>query len=236
MRRARVPLCLALALAACSSLTETPGGVGVVVVLVPSPAEVEVAQTIQLRAVALDGNQDTVDVPIVWLALDTTITVDSTAGLLTGRTAGQTGRVIARAADLYSSEVKFTVVRAVDSLVRVSADTQTVPASGTQSGELVVRLDGGSPPAPITGRRVVYQVVDPVFATPDDRTVEFQGGFLLLTGVTGPTGTPSGVKLQKRTGKTPPDSAIVEASAYRPAGGPAVPGSGARFIIRFEKP
>jgi len=236
MRRAVVPLLLAVGLAGCSSLTETAGGVGVVVVLVPSPAEVEVAQTIQLQAVALDGNQDTLDVPIVWLALDTTITVDSTAGLLTGRTPGQTGRVIARAADLYSSEVKFTVLPAVDSLVRVSSDTQTVAASETLSTDLVVRLDGGDPPVPISGRRVVYQVVEPVFASADDRTVEFQGGLLLLTAVTGSTGVPPGVKLQKRSGKTPPDSAIVEASAYQPAGGPAVPGSGTRFIIRFAQP
>jgi hypothetical protein len=236
MRRALAGLLLAVPLAACSSLTETAGGVGVVVVLVPSPAEIEVGQTIQLRAVALDGNQDTVDVPIVWRALDTTIIVDSTAGLLTGRTAGQTGRVIARAADLYSSEVKFTVVPVADTLVRVSADTQTVETTATLSGDLVVRLDGGDPPVPIAGRRVIYQVVEPLFGSVDDRTVEFQNSQLLVTGVTGQTGTPPGIKLRKRADKTPPDSAIVEVTAYRPAGGPPVPGSGTRFIIRFAKP
>lgn len=223
-------------LAACSSLTETDGGVGAVVVLVPSPAEVEVGQSIQLRAVALDGNLDTLDVPILWLALDTTITVDSLTGILTGRTGGQTGRVIARAADLYSSEVKFAVLARADTVVRVSPDTQTVASTATISTELVVRLDGGDPPAPVSGRRVVYQIVDPVFATVEDRTVEFQSGTLVLTAVTGQQGTPPGVRVQKRAGVAPPDSAIVEASSYRPAGGGPIPGSGLRFIVRFQKP
>lgn len=233
--RLAATLCLA-GLAACSSLTATDEGIAAVIVLVPSPAEVEVGQSIQLEAVALDGNQDTVDVAIIWLALDTTITVDSLTGVLTGRTAGQPGRVIARAADLYSSEIKFTVVPRVDALVQVTADTLTVADTSNASPELVVRLEAGDPPAPVSGRRVVYQIVAPIFATLEDRTVEFPGGLLLLSAVTGPNGTPPAVRVQKRTGVPPPDSAIVEASAYRPAGGPAVPGSGARFTIRFAKP
>jgi hypothetical protein len=223
-------------LAACSSLTETAGGVGGLTVLAPSPAELEAGQTIQLQAVAVNGNQDTVDIPIIWLALDTTIAVDSLTGMVTGRTAGQTGRVIARAADLYSAEVKFSILRRVDTLVRVSADTQSVVPPATFSGSLVVRLSGGDPLTPVAGRRVIFSIVSPEFATAADRTVEFPGGLLRVSSLTGATGEPPGVRVQERTGTTPPDSVIVEASAYRPAGGPAVPGSGARFIIRFRTP
>lgn len=221
---------------ACSSLTETPGGIGSLAILVPSPAEVEVAQALQLRAVALNGSGDTVAAPVYWRALDTTIIVDSTTGVMIGRTANADGRVVARAEDLFSSTVTFRVIPKADTLIRVSADTQTVAASGTLSTELVVRVEGGSPPAPVSGRRVIYEVTSPVFATSADRTVEFENSALLINPTTNSSGNPfPAPKLRKRTGTTPPDSAVVTVSVYRPSG-PAIPGSGLTFVVRFARP
>lgn len=229
-------LLAALVGVACSNLTETPGGIGSLAILVPSPAEVEVGQTLQLRAVALNGDGDSVAAVVYWRALDTTLTVDSMTGLMTGRTVNADGRVVARAEDLFSNTVTFRVIPPADTLIRVSADTQTVAASATLSTELSVRVEGGSPRAPVSGRRVVYQVTLPAFANADDRTVEFENAALTITPTTSSTGSPfPAPKLRKRSGSTPPDSAVVEVNVYRPSG-PAIPGSPLRFTVRFARP
>jgi hypothetical protein len=237
MKRAGLSAVLGLA-AACSSITETPGGVGSISMLTPYPPEVEVGQTIALHAVALSGGGDTLStIPIYFRALDTTIVVDSVLGLLTGRTGGTKGRVIARANDLYSKIDTFNVLIRADTVIRVASDTQTVAASDSASSELTVRLEGGTPSAPASGRRVTYVVEAPLFVTPDDRTVEFSNSALVITASTGSAGTPvPGVKLRKRVGKTPPDSAIVSVTVYRPGGRETIPGSGQQFVIRFAKP
>jgi len=224
--------------AACSGITETPGGVGSILLFTAYPAEVEVGQTIKLRALALSGSGDSLaTVPIYWRRLDTTIAVDSVQGLLTGLIGGTKGRVIARAIDLYSKTDTFTVLARVDTVIRVAPDTQTVAASGTSSGELTVRLEGGTPLAPAGGRRVVYAVILPVFASADDRSVEFSNSALQITATTGTSGTPSpGVKLQLVSGRSPPDSAVVSVTVPRPGGTETAPGSGQVFIIRFAKP
>jgi hypothetical protein len=225
-----------LLVAACADLTETDGGVGSLTMLLPSPAEIEVDQTIQLTAVARSGSGDTLDVPVVWLGLDSTLSVDSTTGLATGRFTG-TGRVVARASDFYSNVVTFKILPRVDTVVRVSADTQTVAAADSLSRELSVRLDGGVPVAPVGGRRIIYDIIVPVFTDTAARTVEFQSGGLRSTPSTGTTGTPLPVpKLRRIAGRVAPDSAVVTIRVYRPAGGPAVPGSGQRFLVRFAKP
>jgi hypothetical protein len=224
--------------AACSSITETPGGVGSIQVFTPYPPEVEVGQTIKLRAVALSGSGDSLTtVPIYWRRLDTTIAVDSVQGLLTGLIGGQKGRVIARAIDLYSKTDTFTVLARVDTVIRVASDTQTVAAGGTTSTELTVRLEGGIPPVPAAGRRVVYTVILPVFASADDRSVEFSNSALQITATTGTSGTPSpSVKLRLVAGRAPPDSAVVSVTVPRPGGTETAPGSGQVFVIRFAKP
>jgi hypothetical protein len=244
MNRAVLAAVLGLA-AACSSITETPGGVGSISMLTPYPPEVEVGQTIRLVAFALNGSGDTLSrsgdttsaTPIYFRALDTTIVVDSVLGLMTGRTGGTKGRVIARANDLYSKIDTFNVLIRADTVVQVAPDTQTVAAADTSSSELTVRLDGGTPSAPVSGRRVTYLLESPRFATADDRTVEFANSDTLITATTGSSGTPSpGVYLRKRAGNTAPDSAIVSVTAYRPGGKETILGSGQRFVIRFAKP
>ena len=237
MKTAGLLAALALA-AACSNITETPGGVGSIQLFTPYPPEVEVGQTIKLRALALSGSGDSLaTVPIYWRRLDTTIVVDSVQGLLTGVIAGQKGRVIARAIDLYSKTDTFSVLARVDTVILAAPDTQTVSAADTASTELTALLEGGLPLAPASGRRVGYAVILPIFASADDRTVEFSNSALQLTVSTGAAGTPSpGVRLRRVSGRTPPDSAVVSVTVYRPGGEEAVPGSGQRFVIRFAKP
>jgi hypothetical protein len=64
--------------------------------------------------------------------------------------------------------------------------------------------------------------------------VELPGGVLTLDAVTGLDGSPSSpVTLNRVTGVTSPDSAIVTVGALT-ASGATVPGSGQRFIVRFQ--
>lgn len=221
--------------AACAGLTETDGGVGSLAIRLPSPAEIEVGQTIPLGAVVQNGDGDTLATPVLWRVLDTTAVIDSITGALTGVRPG-TARVVARALDLYSTTVSFTVVARADTLVRVSNATLTVGAADSVSPDLSARLDAGTPRTPVAGRQMVYRVVGPVFADPAQRTVEFQAGGLVAVPRSASTGTPQPMpRLRRMPGRTAPDSAIVEVAAYRPAGGPAVPGSGLRFIVRFAR-
>ena len=98
-------------LAACSKLSTTEGGIGSVEIALPSPAEVEVGGTLQLTAIARGTDGETLDVPIYWRALDTTIAVDSVGGRADQASmAALTGRVVARAVDLYSAIATFTVL------------------------------------------------------------------------------------------------------------------------------
>lgn len=229
-------LALALVLAACAGLTETNGGIGSVALALPSPAELEVGQEITLRAVVQQGNGDTLDTPVIWRVLDTTATLDSVTGRLRGVTPGS-ARIVARALDLYSSTATFTIVARADTVVRVSPAIVTVGAADSLSPDLSTRLEAGTPRAPVAGRRLVYTVVSPAFADASQRTVEFQAGGGVAVPRSSGTGIPQPMpRLRRIPGRKAPDSAMVEVSAYRPAGGPAVPGSGLRFIVRFTAP
>ena len=223
-----------LALAACSNLSTTEGGVASVTIETPSPAEVEVDAPLQLHAVARGADGEELDAPIYWRVLDTTVTVDSVEGLLSGRTVGK-GRVVARAVDLYSKEKEFTVIPHADTLIVVGDTVVTVEPNANTSPPLNLRVDAGDPPKPVSGRRVTFEVISPVFANLEDRTVELSNGQLSQNIQTTSTGQPSPpATLQRRTGKTAPDTAIVRVSVYRPGGG-VVPGSGRHFLVLFPR-
>ena len=221
----------------CSGLTATGEGVATILLEIPAPAEVEVNQTITLRAAALGSDGDTLNIPVFWIALDTTIVVDTVTGALTGRNAKTTGAIVARAGGLYSSRITFAVLARADTLVRLGPALSTVPAGESLSQDLQARLDQFGPPSsPVQGRRLVYQLVEPVFGTSDERTVEFTGGGLTQSATTSVFGTPPvPIRVRPVAGRPRPDSAIVTVSAWRPGGAP-IPGSGHRFIIRFALP
>jgi uncharacterized protein YjdB len=92
----------------CSNLTEGAGGVVEVEIRQPAVTQIVVGDTLRLSARALDRNGDSLAVPIVWLASDTTLTVDD-QGLVTGVAPGP-GEVQAIAGSLASARVSLTVV------------------------------------------------------------------------------------------------------------------------------
>ncbi len=233
MRPRLRPALLLLAAAACSKLSGDSGVPVALEVRVPAATQVEVGDTIQLTARALNQQGDSVDAPITWRTPDTlTVAIDSLTGRLTGVTAG-TGRIQARSGSLVSSFVSFTVLARVDTLQIIPPDSSRVAAGVIASGPLVVELDSLNPLGPVAGRPVIYDVVLPLFGQPGD-TVALNGKGLTATAITGSDGQPtSPVTLNRVAGQPSPDSAQVEVRAQRPSGAP-VPGSGQRFIIRFD--
>lgn len=224
---------LLLGAAACSKLSGDPGVPVALEVLVPSATQVEVGDTIQLAARALNQQGDSVAATIVWRTPDTLVlAIDSLTGRLTGRSAG-TGRVQARTGTLVSSLVTFTSLARVDTLQIIPPDSSRVAAGASSSDPLVVELDSLNPLSPVASRQVIYQVVLPLFGQPGD-TVALTGGGLTATATTGADGRPiSPVTLNRVTGQASPDSAQVEVRSERPSGA-LVPGSGQRFIVRFD--
>jgi hypothetical protein len=185
-----------------------------------------VGDSLQLHAVALDQNGDSTDAAILWRTGDTTVTVDSITGWVTGALPGN-GRVQAFSGTLVSDAVSFTVLVRPDTLIIVGPADDTIPAGNTTSDPLVVRIETTQPPGPAAGIPVIYTLV-PFGATLP--AVQFANGAAADTATTGADGTASiTVGL---VGTPASDSVAVTAQAARSNGTP-VPGSGQRFIVRF---
>lgn len=214
----------------CSGLDEGEGGAVALEIEVPAPATVEVGDALQLSATALDADGNPVaDAPITWRAADPTVTVSAT-GLVTGVSVG-TGRVQARNGSLGSNLVTITVIARADTLILVGDSIRSVAADVTTSGDLVTALRTFSPDAPVGSRPVIYAITSPAPGTAP--SVSLTGGVQVDTVNTGTDGTVTGMQLLRLAGRPPVDSAIVTVRAERTRGAP-VPGSGQRFIIRFE--
>lgn len=227
--------CLALGALGCSGLTEGDGGVVAVEIRVPSPSIIEVGETLQLAADALNGDgQPVPDATITWATPDTTAVLDAATGQVTGRTAGQSARIQARVGSLGSALVALQVIAPADTLILVGDSMPVVAAGETATAPLVTRLESFNPAGPLTGRPVIYEVTEPAVADPAQRTVELSGGVLVDTVQTGADGQPvTPIALSRVTGKTAPATAVVVVRAERTRRG-AVPGSGQRFVVRFE--
>jgi hypothetical protein len=224
-----------LAVAACSDLSSSDDSVVALQVTAPPGAVVEVGDTVQYTAVALNRDGDVIPEPIYWATPDTaTIAVDSLTGLVLGKLPGP-GRVQARSQGLVSPLNIVTVLASPDTLILEPPDTITVDTLvNTTTPPLVARLEAFTPPAPVSGRPIFYDVVEPLFADPADRTVEFGNGALADTATTGSNGEPLvPISLARINGVAPPDSVIVEIRATRYQDAQPVPGSGQRWIIRF---
>jgi hypothetical protein len=221
-------------LVACSNLTETAGSIVRLEVLSPLSPTLEVSDTQRILARALDQDDTEVSATIQWLTADTTVTVDG-SGLVTGVFPGSAD-IRARLDDLISNTVRFSIIPRPDTLVLVGEDTLRVLAADDTSAALIGRLDTyrATDTVPASGGQIVYEIVDPVFADPGQRTVELTGQVLIDTVTTGSAGTPSVQMFLSRVGRPSPDSAIVEMRAFRASGTEAVPGSGQRFVVRFD--
>ena len=138
MRRAAV-LSLAAGAAfaaACSDI----GGPGVPVgieALVPVPAVIQLGDTIRLRARAVDQNGDSVDAVIHWRTADTTVALDSTTGLVSGRFTGS-AKLQPLAGTLVGPMVTFSVTRRADTVVvDAAAESLFVAIADSASAQLL---------------------------------------------------------------------------------------------------
>lgn len=228
MRRWLGLLSLAGALG-CSNLDEGEAGIVALELEAPTTDTLELGETAQLTAVALNRDGNVIDVPITWRTPDNTVTVDG-SGLVTGVAPG-IGRVQASAGSLTSELVSFTILAPADTLIIVGDSIVTVPAIPGTAGPLVVRLETfSSPPGPLGSRPVVYEITGPSEAL---TSVVLSGGVLIDTLLTGTDGTVSGVTLSLASGAVAPESTVVQVRASRTRGG-VVPGSGQRFIVRYQ--
>ncbi|HEX5004032.1 MAG TPA: hypothetical protein VFV65_01885 [Gemmatimonadales bacterium] len=224
-----------LVLAACSDLSSNDETVVAIQVTAPPGAVVEVGDTVQYTAIALNRNGDVIPAPIRWATPDTAvIAVDSLTGVVLGKVPGP-GRVQATVQGLISPLNIVTVVATPDTLILVPPDSILVDTTAaTTTPPLVARLEALAPAAPVVGWPIIYEVVEPLFADPADRTIEFGNSALADTATTGSNGEPvNPVVLARINGVTPPDSVIVEIRATRYKQSQPVPGSGQRWIIRF---
>jgi hypothetical protein len=213
----------------CSSLTEGAGGVVGLEIRAPDLKTIEVGETLQLSAVALDKNGDSIAAPVTWAAPDTTLSVDPT-GAITGLHPGS-GQVQAFSGSLASGLLTFAVIARADTLIRVGDSVVTVAPGVTASAPLVVQVQSFSPAGPLPSWPVVYAVTSPAGVVPSP--VVLSTGVLVDTLATGTDGAVSSVTLNRVNGTTQPDTAIVEVSAFRTRGG-VVPGSGQRFLVLFQ--
>jgi hypothetical protein len=229
-------LAVAVLLAGCSSFEPTEDGIAILEIRRPTCNGVELGQSIHITALPLDQDRQPVDVPVFWQSPDSVIAIDDQTGAIEGLLVSDTARVQAvggTAEPLVSDFIALVVTPFADTLHR-SGDARLVVNSGTlASSALAVTLRSQVADTGVKAFPLVYRVVEPVFATFEDRTVELSGGRLTSTVCTAPGGAPAlPVTLNRRTGKTAPDSAIVEVMAHHPDS-TAVPGSGQRFIVVF---
>ena len=237
--RTSAPLFLAVLFASCSDIPTSGSDVIALEVRPPVPPEVEVGDTFQLSARALDRNGDSVAAAIRWRSADPlNVAVDSVTGHVTGLVAGTTGRVQVTDGALSSDLITLTVVARADT-VEVPADTIVVAATETTSPALAARVAARDAAAPsgftgVSGRTVIFAIVEPVFTDPAARTVEITGDGIADTVITGVDGFPSPpVTLSRVVGQPTPQHVHVEVRVFRRSGAP-VPGSGERFIVRFD--
>jgi len=123
------------------------------------------------------------------------------------------------------------VIARADTLLLLGDSIRTVPAEPGASGDLVTELRTFAPDTTVASRPVIYAITFPVAGTAPGVTLS--GGAQTDTVNTGADGTVTGMQLVRVASQPPVDSAVVTVRAERTRGA-AVPGSGQRFVIRFE--
>lgn len=221
-----------LAVLACSDATSTGNGVIAIQVLVPANAAVETGDTLTLVAQALDKNGDVVNEPVYWRTPDPNLlTMVDSIGLLTTDSLTGVGQVQAYVGSLLSPLVSITVHPPSDTLAIVGPDTMTLLDADTASAPLDAAVQTLNPPGGVPGTSITYVVFDSLSSL---GLVHFQGGGMSLGAATGTDGSPlTDVTIRRTNGVAQPDSVIVEVFAFRPSQA-VVPGSGQRFIVRFQ--
>jgi len=221
-----------LGVLACSDVTSTGNGVIAIQVIVPADAAVEPGDTLILVAQALDKNGDVVNEPVYWRSRDPNLlTMVDSIGLLTTDSLTGAGEVQAYVGSLLSPLIPITVHPPSDTLALVGPDTMTVPDADTASATLDAAVQTLNPPGGVPSTSISYVVFDSLASL---GLVHFQGGGMSVRAETGSDGRPLvAVTLRRTNGVVQPDSVIVEVFAFRPSQA-VVPGSGQRFIVRFQ--
>ena len=231
---------LALVVAGCSSITSDANGVIAIEVISPSAPVIENGDTLNLvtptiHARALNINGDSVDAPLVWTSADTLAQiVDSGIPYVVGHGTSGSPRLQARSGSLGSPVIIYTLRPRSDTLTLAGSDSIVVPSADDISDSLQVVIQSYNPAGPVSGRRMIFTIVSPVFATPADRTVEFTGHALADTVTSGASGQPQvRVTLSRIPGKPAPDSTVVTISALRPSGR-GVPELARPIVVYFQ--
>ena len=222
----RVLAAAAVILVACSSLGEGNGAVSIEI-FVPSPASVEVGDTITMRARLLDINGDSIAGTIRWRTPDTTLTIDSINGRLSGLIA-TTGRIQAVSGSLAvpNPPLLFNIRPHADTLI-VATDSLGIVAGDSQSAVLTPKV------AVAAGTGVQDATLILTMLFPADSSALLNGSLKADTVLTGSSGEPVSTFRVKQHGAVRPDSAVVQVEARRPSGA-VVPGSGQKIRVRFN--
>jgi hypothetical protein len=204
-----------------------------------------------LAAIALDGQGDTVpDAPFRFLVLDTGIVdVDSTSGLVTARDTTGEARVIVGAGALQSAPVTVRVTLQPDTLVPLVSRNDTlhfnviVPADSARALQLRLSHDptpaiAGDTLVPVPNYLVRFSIIAPADLSGEDTTQVMlvgDGRTPSRVDTTDAQGAASRrILIPRSITSLPPDSVVVEATAFRQAPGrPPVPGSPVRFVVHI---
>ena len=181
-----VTIAMAMAVAACD---DPAGPVPVDRIALSAPAAtVIVGQTLQITAVVMDEDGDTLtDRSVEWSSANDAVATVSAAGLVTGVSPG--GVVITAKAEGKTSEFTLNVVPVPVASVVVAPDPAEVPVGTTRELFATARDAAGTP---LTGRAVVWTSSNPEVATVSSSgvvTALRQGAATITATVDGQTGT-----------------------------------------------
>ncbi len=228
---------IVLGLVSCSNAGELADGVIEIQVVAPQPPVIDFGDTTQFVAIPLNQNGDSVGAPVVWVTPDdSSITiVDPATGLVTGVKPDTQGRVQAVLGTLTTGFFTLIIRARADTIVLPADTVQSVLIDNNSSLPLLPVLESFNPAGPVTGQRLVFTIVKPVFAdTTGVQNVALTNGRLVDSVLTAADGTPViGVVVSRVTGRTAPDSVLIAVTASQSSGNP-VPGSGQLFVVLFE--
>jgi hypothetical protein len=226
-----------LGLISCSNAGELADGVIEIQVIAPVPPVVDFGDTTRYIAVPLNADGDSVGAPVVWVTPDdSSLTiVDPATGLVTGVKPNTQGRVQAILGSLTTGFFTLRILARPDTIILPADSVQSVLAGVAASQPLLPVIESDNPAGPTAEHRVTFTVVKPTFAdTTGVQNVRLSNGGLTQAAVTIADGTPSPPVIVSRvTGRTAPDSVLIEVTAFQSSGN-AVPGSGQKFLILFE--
>src|SRR5205823_8684187 len=198
---------------------------------------IEELDTLRPHAVALDGHGDSVAATILWATLDTALltVVNETTGVMVAKQPGATpARIQASVGNLPSNPIPIRVLAAADTVFAAAPTRDSVSLAAqpdSLSDSLTVRLQDTTAAGPVdlSGRPIAFALT--VYPGPGTNVALVTSDTARAPVAADTVSTRVGlaaVKLRLLPG-SPPDSAVVTASARR-AVGTMVAGSPVTFV------